>query len=73
MQKCFQVSIPTDWEDIVRKGIGEWQGKSLKAVVCKLAWSSAVYNIWKYRIDVKFGNQLNSEEKLLQKLYMLGG
>jgi hypothetical protein len=39
-------------QDILRKDIGEWQGKKLKAVVCKLAWSSAVYNIWKHQNDV---------------------
>jgi hypothetical protein len=29
---------------------GYWRiaGKKLKAVVCKLAWGSAVYNIWQH-------------------------
>jgi hypothetical protein len=63
MQRCLQVNIPTNWEDILRKGLGEWLGKKLKAVVCKLAWGSAVYSIWRHQNDVKFGNHLNSEEK----------
>lgn len=68
MQKCSQITIPTDWEDILRKCIREWRGKSLKVVVCKLAWGSAVYNIWRYRNDMEHGNEMYSEEKLLQKI-----
>jgi hypothetical protein len=41
-----------DLEDISRKDIGEWQDKKLKAVVCKLAWGLAVYNIWRHQNDV---------------------
>lgn len=43
-----------------------WKGKSLKNVVCKLAWGSCVYNLWKQRNNVKFGTQPSSEEKTLQ-------
>lgn len=58
-----------NWEDILRKGTGrEWQDKRLKDAVCKLALGSAVYNIWGYRYDVKFGRHLSSEEKMLQKI-----
>jgi hypothetical protein len=38
------------------------------ATMCKLAWGSTVYNLWRFRNDVKFGNSLCSEEKLLQKI-----
>jgi hypothetical protein len=40
----------------------------LKDVVCKLAWGSAVYNIWRHRNDVKYGNKMNAKEKMLQKV-----
>lgn len=57
-----------NWEDILRKGTGgEWQDKKLKDAVCKLALGSAVYNIWGYRYDVKFGRHLSSEEKCYRK------
>ena len=37
-------------------------------MVCKLAWGAAVYNIWRQRNDVKHGNRINLEEKVLQKI-----
>jgi hypothetical protein len=51
-----QYLIPTNWGEVVRKGLRDWKEKHLQAIVCKLAWGSTVYNIWKFRNDVKFGN-----------------
>jgi hypothetical protein len=68
MQKYNQSSIPTEWDDFLSKGVREWKGKNLRAVICKLAWGSAVYNLWRFRSDVKFWNQTISEEKMLQKI-----
>ena len=72
IQKCNQPHIPFEWDDILNKGVREWKGKSLGAVICKLAWSSAIYNMWRQRNVVKFGNQLISEEIMLQEI-LLGG
>lgn len=36
--------------------------------MCKLAWGTTVYNLWGHRNNVKFGNNMISEEKLLQKI-----
>jgi hypothetical protein len=44
------------------------KSKSLKAVVCKLVWGSSVYNLWRYRNDLKFGNQALSEDRILQRI-----
>jgi hypothetical protein len=63
MKKCIQDNIPIEWEDIKSKGVKEWRGKNLKAVICKLAWGSVVYHLWRQRNDVKFGNSLISDTK----------
>jgi len=68
MQKCIQASIPTDLGGYLKESIREWQGKGFKDVVCKLAWCSAVYNIWRHRNDVKYGHKANAKEKMLQKV-----
>lgn len=44
----------------------EW--KSLKAVLCKLVLSAIVYNIWRERNNVKHGNQLLTEERIMMKI-----
>lgn len=63
------VNIPTDWEDILGKGIGVWQGKKLKGLVYKLAWARLdSVHIWRHHYDVKFGNLLHSEEQVFQKI-----
>lgn len=59
--------MSTDWSAIVNQGLRKWKGKTLLAMVCRLAWGSIVYNIWKFRNDVKFGNSLMTEEKILRK------
>jgi hypothetical protein len=46
----------------VREGLKVWKGKSLNGVVCKLAWGATVYNIWRHRNSVKFGNRLSTEQ-----------
>jgi hypothetical protein len=43
----------------------------LKDVVCKLALGSAVYNIWRHRNEVKYGNKMNAKENVAES--MLGG
>lgn len=68
MQKCNQSSIPIEWNDILSKGVRKWKAKNLRAVICNLAWGSAVYNLWRLRNDAKFWNQTISQEKMLQKI-----
>jgi hypothetical protein len=34
------------WEDILQLGFNDWGYNPLKAVLCRLAMGSAVYNIW---------------------------
>jgi hypothetical protein len=36
MQKCSVIYFPTIWDEVLSKGLRDWRGKSLKAVVCKL-------------------------------------
>jgi hypothetical protein len=50
------------------KGVKEWKGKSLKTIICRLAWGLVKYHLWRQRNDVRFGNSLISEEKMIQKI-----
>jgi hypothetical protein len=68
MQKCSFISFSTVWEEVLIKGPSVWRGKILKGVVCKLAWGSIVYNIWRHRNNVKFGNRLCTKEQILQNI-----
>ena len=42
----------------MRVRLKDWKGKILSSLVCKLALGATVYNIWKHRNNVKFGNRL---------------
>jgi hypothetical protein len=58
-----------EWDAIVERDLRDWKWKSLQATVSKLALGSGVYNPWKkLRNDLKFGNVLLYEEKLLQNV-----
>lgn len=67
MQKCSLNSFPS-WEDFLNEGLIAWKGKSLLGVVCKLAWGSTVYNLRTHRNNLKFGNQICSEEQILHHI-----
>lgn len=46
------------------EGLIAWKGKSLLSVVCKLAWGFVVYNLWRHRNNLKFGDQISREEQI---------
>lgn len=58
-------SFCTGWDEVVRVRLKDWKGKILSSLVCKLALVATVYNIWKHRNNVKFGNRLYTEEQIL--------
>lgn len=64
MLKCNFHSFPVGCEDVLREGLAVWRGKSLLGVICKIAWASTVYNLWRHRNSLKFGNSLWSEEQI---------
>lgn len=45
MLRYFQNSVPIGRDEILCKGLKDWKGKGLKAVVCKFAWGSSVFNL----------------------------
>jgi len=47
----------------------EWKNKSLKANICRLVLSATVYNIWRNRNELKYGNHPKTEEQLMQKIF----
>jgi hypothetical protein len=65
LEKCFIENPPYEWDAIVESGIKDWKGGGLKAVLCKLVLSASVYNNWRERNNIKHGNQLLTEEKLV--------
>lgn len=68
MKKCQIDGPPTAREDILKRGIKEWKGRKMKAVLCKLWWGATVYHLWRHKNDLKFGNRNKTEEKLLQSI-----
>lgn len=56
---------PSNWPEIMRLGVREWRNKSLKAKICKLYWSSAVYHLWRNQNDIRHGKPHRAEKKLL--------
>jgi CHASE3 domain sensor protein len=42
--------------------------KGLKAVLIKLCLSASVYSLWRERNNIRHGNQIQTEEKLIQKI-----
>lgn len=41
----------------------------MKTILCKLiSWGAAVYSIWKQRNDIKHGNQIMTEEKIVIRI-----
>jgi hypothetical protein len=58
----------TEWDVIVERGVKDWKGKGLKAVLIKLYLGASVYNLWWERNNSRNGNHLQIEEKLIQKI-----
>ena len=56
------------WEDILQLGLNDWCCMSLKAMICKLALGSIVYNIWCTQNEIKHAGHPKSEEQLLKKI-----
>jgi hypothetical protein len=53
------------WYDILSWGVQMIKKDTLKAVLCKLGWSAALYHIWKQRNDIWHGNIPRLEERIL--------
>lgn len=75
MGRCDMNDPPTEWEEVMSRGLQELKNKSLKAnvyiyiYICNLVYSAVVmYNIWRNINDIKHGNQPRTEEKLMQTI-----
>lgn len=65
MLKCLQNPALFGWDEVL--------GNCLKwDVICKIAWGSSVYNLSRYRNDIRFGNNPLSKERIFTK-DLLGG
>lgn len=68
LRRCLIVDLPYKWEDIVERGVKEWKGIGLKADLIKLVLSASVYNLWRERNNIRHGNPLQTEEKIIQRI-----
>lgn len=55
---------------VLRRGLQDWRKKSLTANVCRLVYSSAMYNIWRNRNEIEHGSRPKTEEKILQTIIL---
>lgn len=65
---CPINDLPTDWDDVLERGVKNWKGKDLKIVMARLCLSASVYAIWKETNNIRYGAHLLLEEKILQKI-----
>ena len=56
------------WDNLVVWGLGNLKGKSLRVLLCKLAWWSSVYHLWLQRNAVVHASTVRSEEQLLKNI-----
>lgn len=52
-----------EWEDFLKWGLDDLKSCTMKAVLCRLSWSAAIYHLWKQRNNITHGNHLWAEEK----------
>jgi hypothetical protein len=69
MQRCPFNAIHTDWQSLLDDGCNHWKKKTLSGTLCRLIFSSAVYNIWCARNEIKFYVHLKSEEQILKLIF----
>jgi len=55
LSMCLINDPPTDWDDVIERGVKNWKGKDLKAVMARLCLSASVYAIWKEMNNIRHG------------------
>ena len=50
----------------MERGIKNWRGKSLSAVISRLTRGSRIYHLWLQRNRIIHGGQVNTEEGFVQ-------
>lgn len=69
LSTCLVDELHVDWDDNMSWGLWKWRGRTVKTILSKLiSWGAAVYSIWKQRNDIKHGNQIMSEEKIVIRI-----
>jgi len=57
MQRCGILMPTNNWDELIDEGCCSWKDKSVRGYLCRLSFSSIVYNIWRARNEIKFGRQ----------------
>lgn len=64
----IQHELHTGWDDVLRWGLRMWAMKTLKATLFRLGWNATIYNVWKQRNNIRHGNQIITEEKIVVQI-----
>lgn len=59
MRKCVVGNPNKAWEEVMEWGV----------TLCKLAFETVVYHIWKQRNDIRHDNVLKIEEQILKGMH----
>jgi hypothetical protein len=60
------------WEEVMSLGSRNWKGNSLHATLCKLVFSSLVYNLWSLwnsMNEIKHNRHPKTGEQLLKVIF----
>jgi hypothetical protein len=69
LRKCDGENPKIIWDEVVDWGVEVEKGKTLRVILCKLAFGTVVYHIWKHRNDIRHDNVLKLVEKILKIIY----
>lgn len=65
MKASLVEHIQVCWDGVFRWGVADLKNGSLKSLLCKMGWGTAVYHIWKQRNDIRHGNIPRTEERII--------
>jgi hypothetical protein len=69
LRKCDVENPKIIWDEVVEWGVEDEKGKTLRVILCILAFGTVVYRIWKHRNDIRHDNVLKLVEKILKIIY----
>jgi hypothetical protein len=69
LSQCLISDPPTDGDNILEKGVKEWSGNGLKAVLIRLCLRASVYAIWKERNNIRHGNNYLQKRRFFKGSY----
>lgn len=68
LRSCRVDAEYVEWDAVLQWNLVDSKRNSLKAALGRLSWSACVYSVWKLRNDIRQGNPLRTEEKILMQI-----